>query len=267
MVAISGGKGGIGKSTIAVNLAVSYAQRGARSLALDGDFGMADLNLLLGVAPGRNLLDVLDGGNIEDSLVEAHGIHLLPALNGSRRLANLSAAERARLFGKIDTLRSVFDTVIIDTASGVADIAMELAASATDIVAVATPEPLSLADAYACLKILSRHHQVSRVMVLPNMVRSPSEGDEVIARLASLVERFLGVTLVPLPAIPFDPAVAEASAAGVPLLEMTPDCPAARAIARVARRIDALSAERPRIDKEPLRLVRAARMSDGQEVS
>src|SRR5262245_60417092 len=101
VIAVTGGKGGVGKSTTSVNLAAAYARKGSRTLALDSDLGMADLNLLLGVAPERSLADVLAGHPISDVLVEAHGLHLLPGLNGSFQLANLDAGAREVLFGAI----------------------------------------------------------------------------------------------------------------------------------------------------------------------
>ena len=240
VVAVTGGKGGVGKSTVAVNLAVSYARRGTRTLALDGDLGMADLNLLLGLAPERSLLDVLNGCPVEDVLVEAHGIHLLPALNGSHHLANLDAAARRKLMEAIDLLGERFEALIVDVPAGIGASAMELAAAAPEIVVVATPEPLSLADAYACLKVLATRHGVTRAFLLPNAVRSPSQADEIVSRLSALVDRFLGIGLSPLPPVPWDPSVGSAAAAGVPVVLHSPDSPASRALLRTARRIDGL---------------------------
>jgi flagellar biosynthesis protein FlhG len=240
-VAVTGGKGGVGKSTVALNLAVSWARRGSRTLTVDGDLGMADLNLLLGLAPERSLADVLDGAPIADVLIAAHGIDLVPALNGSHRLANLDEAARRRLIGAVNGLCERYDTVVVDTPAGIGETAMGLAGAAADVVVVTTPEPLSLADAYACLKVLTMRHGLTRAFVVPNSVRTPSQGEEVVARLQGLVDRFLGITLVPLPAVPWDGAVAPAAAAGVPLVLHSPESPAARALRRVAQRLDVLS--------------------------
>lgn len=241
VLAVTGGKGGVGKSTVALNLAVSWARRGAKTLALDGDMGMADLNLLLGLAPARSLLDLIQGSPVEDVLVEAHGIHLLPALNGSFTLANMDSSARAALLAAVEQLSDQFDTLVVDTPAGIGENAMALAGSVADVVVVATSEPLSLADAYACLKVLATRHGVARAYLLPNAVRSPSEADEVVRRLTALVDRFLGIQLVPLPAIPFDPAVPVAAAAGQPLVLHSPDGPASRALLKAARRMDALA--------------------------
>ncbi len=239
--AITGGKGGVGKSMIAVNLAALYARRGARALALDGDLGMADLNLLLGLAPTKSLLDVLQGTPIEEILLEAHGVHLLPALNGSFQLANIDASAREVLFTAVDSLSERFNTLVIDTGAGIGENTMAFASAAADVIIVATPEPLSIADAYACLKVLATRHGLTHAFLLPNTVRSPSEGEEMIARLKAIVDRFLGIAITPLPSIPFDPTVRVAAAAGVPLVMHNPDAPASRAIKKIAQRIDALS--------------------------
>lgn len=240
-IAVTGGKGGVGKSNIALNLAVAWAEQGARSLALDADLGMADLNLLLGLAPELSLLDVLKGRAVEDVVVDAHGIGLLPGLNGSFALANLEDAQRAALLRAIDGLTDRYDTIVVDTGAGIDATAVDFAGAASQVVVVVTPEPLSLADAYACLKALEARQQITHAFVLPNQVRSPSEADEVIARLGSLVERFLRLQLTPLPPVPWDPTVAQAAGLGIPLLKHRPDAPAARAIAQAARRIDALA--------------------------
>jgi flagellar biosynthesis protein FlhG len=245
VVAVTGGKGGIGKSTLALNLALAWAKRGARTLAVDGDAGMADLNLLLGVAPERSMADILEGTPAEDVLVEAHGVHLLPALNGSQRLANLDQDLRRRLFHEIGRLSNEFDTVVIDTPAGIASGAMALAGAAADVIVVANSEPLSLADAYACLKVLSRQEGVRSAYVLPNEIRSPSEADEVFGRLSALVDRFLDMELAPLPAVPWDPAVSQAAVRGVPLMIDAPDSPASRALRQAARRLDAFAIAAP----------------------
>jgi flagellar biosynthesis protein FlhG len=242
-IAVTGGKGGVGKSALAVNLAVTYAGLGARTLLVDGDLGMADLNLLLGVAPERSALDVLQGLPVAEALVPAHGLHLLPALNGCFQLENMNGDTRKRLLDAIDGLADRFDTLVVDIGAGIGHNQVEMTGVVPTVVVVATPEPLALADAYACIKVLSRKQQLRRAYLLPNRVRSQDEANEVVSRLNSLVTRFLDFTLVPLPAIPFDATVSDSAAEGMPIVVSRPDAPASRAIRHTARRLDVLSAE------------------------
>ncbi len=246
-IAVTGGKGGVGKSALAVNLAVAYAGLGARTLLVDGDLGMADLNLLLGVAPERSALDVLQGMPVDQALVAAHGLHLLPALNGCFQLENMSGDSRVRLLDAIDGLADRFDTLVMDIGAGIGRNQIEMAGALPTVVVVATPEPLALADAYACIKVLSRKQHLRHAYVLPNRVRNQDEGDEVVSRLNSLVTRFLDFNLLALPAIPFDPVVPDAAAQGQPVVLSHPDAPASRAIRMAARRLDSLAADEEQV--------------------
>ena len=240
-IAVTGGKGGIGKSTLAINLAVGYAQTGARTLLVDTDLGMADLNLLLGVAPEKSLLDALGGANVEDVLVKAHGIELLPALNGSHLLATLGTTGLRRILELVESLAAKFDTLVVDVAAGIGQSQTMFAGATNDVVVVVNPEPLSIADAYACLKVLSTEQHVKHAYLVPNRVLSRAHADEVTARLSALVNRFLDLELTVLPPIPSDPAVAEAAQIGVPLLVHAPDAPAARAIRQLAKALGSLA--------------------------
>jgi len=242
-ISISGGKGGVGKSTVAANLAIAFAQLGARALLVDTDLGMADLNLLLGVAPEKSLLDVLGGAPITEALVSAHGISLLPALNGSYLLSTIGPAAQARVLELVAGLRASFDTCVIDVAAGIGQAQTTFGGAATDAIVVVNPEPLSMADAYACLKTLSVQQGIKHAFVLPNRVTSRVQADEVVARLRSLVARFLDLQLTALPFIPSDLSVGEAAQCGTPLLIHAPGSPAARAIRQLPRALAALAPE------------------------
>ena len=241
VLAVTGGKGGVGKSTVAANLAVAFARHGARTLALDGDLGMADLNLLLGVAPTRTMLDALDGTSVADVLVQAHGLHLLPAQNGSYALATMGAGAHRRALELIESLSSRFETIVLDVAAGIGASQTMIAGAAADQIVVVNPEPLSMADAYACLKTLATRAEVRHAYVLPNRVSSRAQADELVARLGALVTRFLDLELTPLPPVPADPKVATAAACGEPLLVHAPDAPAARAIRQLVRVLSSLA--------------------------
>ncbi|MCC7381325.1 MAG: P-loop NTPase [Deltaproteobacteria bacterium] len=238
LIAVTGGKGGVGKSMLAANLAVAYGSAGSSTLVIDGDLGMADLNLIFGQAPERSLLDVLRGTPSREVLLETHGIHLLPALNGSFQLANLDGALRENLLREVQRLAVQFETVVIDTAAGIDQTTVELAGSASETLVVATADPLSLADAYACLKILSQRQDRGRAYLVPNNVATREQAAVVVDQLTRLADQFLEIEVIALPAIPTDPWVPLASAEGTPLVALRPDSPAARAIRRVARALD-----------------------------
>jgi len=254
-IAVTGGKGGVGKSQIAVSLAATYSRRGSKVLIFDADLGMADLNLLLGVAPDRTMLDVLDGLDVTEALVDAHGFSLLPALNGSIDLEALDDVGRARLLESLASLSARFDTLVIDIGAGIGANQNGFAGAAGDVIVVASPEALSMADAYACLKALVQTQGVEHAYLLPNRTKSRSDADEIIGRLSALVTRFLDIELTPLTPIPYDPNIPEAAEHGVPFVLYSPDSPASRAMRQLARQLDAAGAARR--DKKPARSILA----------
>jgi len=240
-IAVSGGKGGVGKSTVALNLAIAYSQLGARTLMVDTDLGMADLNLLLGVAPEKSLLDALSGTPVEEVLIEAHGISLLPALNGSYLLSTIGPSAQRRVLDLVGTLAERFDCLVVDIAAGIGQVQTTFAGATSDAIVVVNPEPLSMADAYACLKTLATQQDVRHAYVLPNRVTSRAQANELTARLGALVSRFLELEITALPPIPADLQVAEAAQYGVPLMIHAPDAPAARAIRQLTRVLSSLA--------------------------
>lgn len=253
-ISVTGGKGGVGKSTLALNLALAYVAEGARTLMVDTDLGMADLNLLLGVAPEKTILDALAGTPLEDIILQAHGLSLLPALNGSYLLSTIGPAAQRRLIDMIASLANRFDTLVVDVAAGIGQIQTGFAGATADTVVVVNPEPLSMADAYACLKVLSTEQGVRHAYIVPNRITSRAQADELTARLGALVARFLDLEITTLPAIPADPNVGEAAQIGVPLLIHAPDAPAARAIRKLTRAIAGTATTQPTPWMRPLPL-------------
>jgi len=229
-LAFTGGKGGVGKSFVSANASVWMARNEMKTLTVDGDFAMADLNLLFGLAPERSVLDVLRGMPIDAVLEQAHGIDLLPGLNGNSMLANLDPAQAASIYVEIESLRDQYDTTVIDAPAGLSDVGIEMCALASHVVLVLSPEPTSLADAYACLKALTARAGLDRAFVVVNRAESEGDAHDAFNRLEALVSRFLGVELCELPYIPADRRAATACALGSPVLLQYPDAPASRAL-------------------------------------
>ncbi len=250
-IAVTSGKGGVGKSQIAASLAVLFGRMGARVLCIDADLGLASLDLMLGLAPTADLRDVLSGAHkVEDVLLQGPaGVSLLPACPGGYEIANLSDVERVALRRALAPIAGRFDVVVVDTGAGIGSNAVSFAASGEEVILVITPDPTSMRDAYAMAKSLWRRHGVRRVEVVMNQVASEDEGRRLWATFDELCGRFLDIEVGLLGSIPRDPQVPMAVARGVPVPIAQPGSPAALAISGIVRRLVARGdAERPARD-------------------
>ncbi|HWB78015.1 MAG TPA: MinD/ParA family protein [Nannocystaceae bacterium] len=236
VIAITSGKGGVGKTNISVNLALALGKRGARVLAIDADLGLANMDIVMGLAPAYTTADLVRGdATIDDVILQGpDNVWLLPGASGQYDLADLGDAQRRELFAAVDELDARFDAIVVDTGAGIGSNAVGFAAAAKDIVLVVTPEPTSVADAYGMLKVLCTRCAVRRVRVLANQVSSPAEGEQVFRRLLALAERFLNLGLDYLGAVPKDPAIGRAVMRGEPVITAYPRCPASLAIGNLA---------------------------------
>ena len=239
VIAVTSGKGGVGKTNLVANLAIALARQGKRVLAVDGDLGMANLDLAMGITSRGSLSELIEGDAPIDELLApaATGVWVLPACSGSYELANLSDLERMNLFAAIDNLEDRFDVLVIDVASGIGPNAIAFGGAAEQVLVVASPEPTSLADAYGFIKVLTTRCDVKSVQVVANMVSNLAEGEEVFRRLCTLSDRFLRVRLDYMGAIVQDSSVPRGVRAGVPVLVDSPNSPASRCIVSIASRI------------------------------
>lgn len=244
VVAVTGGKGGVGKTTISVNLAVALADSGRRTLLLDADLGLANVDVLLGLTPSHTLADVVDGRcDVEDTIIEGpRGLAIVPAASGRRRMADLGPAEHVGLVRAFSELKRDLDVMVVDTAAGLSDSVMTFAQAAQEVVVVVCNEPASITDAYALIKLLSHERGVRRVQVLPNMVRSPAEGRELFNKLVRVTDRFLDVTVSLLSAIPYDDWLRRAIQRQQAVVEAYPSSASAQALHAIARRVEQWSA-------------------------
>jgi flagellar biosynthesis protein FlhG len=208
VIAVTGGKGGVGKTSIAVNLATALAARKRRVVVLDGDLGLANVEVLLGLTPRFNLAHVLDGTReLSEIMVRAEqGFSIVPASSGVGRLANLSDAEHLGLVRAFSTLTG-FDTLIVDTPAGISSAVTQLSQASQHVLVVVTDEPASLTDSYALIKVLSRHHGVREFKVVANRAQAGEAGRSVFAQLELVTHRFLDVTLEFVGEIPEDQAM------------------------------------------------------------
>ena len=198
VIAVTGGKGGVGKTNVTLNTAIAMAQQGKRVMVLDADLGLANVDVLLGLRVEKNLSHVLSGEcTLDEVLVEGPmGIKIAPATSGTQSMTELSPTEHAGLIRAFSELKTHIDILIVDTAAGISDMVLSFSRASQDILVVVCDEPTSLTDAYALIKILNREHGVFRFKVVANMVRSQREGQELFAKLSKVTGRFLDVCLL-----------------------------------------------------------------------
>ncbi|WP_218353208.1 MinD/ParA family ATP-binding protein [Alteromonas lipotrueiana] len=236
VIAVTGGKGGVGKTNITLNTAISMAKQGKRVMVLDGDLGLANVDVMLGLRVERNLSHVLSGEcTLDEVLVTGpHGIKIAPATSGTQSMTELSAIEHAGLIRAFSELRSQVDVLIVDTAAGISDMVLSFSKAAQDIMVVVCDEPTSLTDAYALIKILNRQHGVFRFKVVANMVRDTREGHELFNKLSKVTGRFLDVALELVATVPFDENIRRAVRKQTSIVDAYPGSPAAVAISQLA---------------------------------
>lgn len=238
VIAVTGGKGGVGKSNVSLNMAVAMAQQGKRVLVFDADLGLANLDVMLGLRADKNLSHLLAGEcELEDILVTGpQGIQIVPATSGTRNMVELTQQEHAGLIRAFGELRREFDVLIVDTAAGISDMVLSFSRAAQDVLVVVCDEPSSITDAYALIKVLNRDYNVFRFKIVANMVRSMREGQELFAKLSKVADRFLDVALDLVAIVPFDENVRKSVRRQKTIVEVFPKSPAAIAFKTLAAR-------------------------------
>ncbi len=239
VIAVTSGKGGVGKSNVVANLAVSLARAGKRVLVLDADLGLGNLDVLLGLVPQHTIEDVLVGSHTlsEIMLRGPAGIHVLPASSGVPRLTALTESQQLMIQEQLADLAAEMDVLLIDTGAGISPNVTFFASSADETMVIISPEPTSLTDAYALIKVLARQYRERRFKVLVNQAKSPREASEVFGKLDVAVDRFLHVSVELVGAIPYDDYVHMAVMQQKAVSDMFPDAPAAQAFKRLAQQV------------------------------
>ncbi len=237
VIAVSSGKGGVGKTNVVANLAIGLAGLGRRTVVLDADLGLGNLDVLLGLAPTFTLEHVLKRHKrLRDIILPGpHGIRILPAGSGGLDLTSLTWEQHLVLQEEIEWISDQADILLIDTGAGIAPNVLFFAAAAQETVVLTTPEPTSLTDAYALIKVLSREYSETRFRLLVNCARSPEQAAAVYRKLCRVTDRFLNVAIDYIGWIPLDDYVPLAVCQQRAVLDLYPQAPSSKAFGQLAR--------------------------------
>ena len=206
VIAVTGGKGGIGKTSVSVNLAITLARQNRKVMLMDADFGLANVDVLLGLNSRRNMSHVISGEcSLDEIIVDGpSGLKIIPSASGNNSMLNLTAVEHGGLIRAFSELTHDVDVLLVDTAAGISESVVTYTRAANEVIVVVCDEPASLTDAYALIKVLNRYHGKYRFHVLANMTSDIHEGRNLFKKLSKVAQRFLDVNLSYMGAIPRD---------------------------------------------------------------
>jgi flagellar biosynthesis protein FlhG len=243
VISVTSGKGGVGKTNIVANLGYAFARSGKKVLILDADLGLGNLDVLLGLAPKFNLSHVILGEkSVNDIIVEGPGqMLILPASSGIQELTQLTQDQKVRILSELDQLIGAVDILFIDTAAGISSNVMDFNVTAHEIIVVVSPEPTSITDAYALMKVLSLKYAEKCCKVIVNLSGTSQQGREVFQQLNMVTERFLDMTLDYLGSVLFDAKITQGVKQQKLVSELYPDTQASRCFSDLARKISASS--------------------------
>jgi len=239
VIAITSGKGGVGKTNIVANLGYAYTKLGKKVLIFDADLGLGNLDVLLGLAPKYNLSHVFMGEKkIENILLDGPGnMKILPASSGIQELTHLTKDQKIQILTELDLLIDDVDVLFIDTAAGISSNVMDFNATAQEIIVVVSPEPTSITDAYALMKVLSLKYSEKVCKLLVNMTTRPEEGLEIFRQLRLVTERFLDINIEYMGCILFDEKVTRGVKSQKIVSELYPDTQVSKCFDKLAQKI------------------------------
>lgn len=229
VIAVTSGKGGVGKTSLSVNMALQFRELGKKVVILDADFGLANVEVMLGIRPQYTLADLIfNNKTIEEIITEGPmGIGFISGGSGVQDLVNLDKDKIKKLIAKLVKLDSLYDVVIIDTGAGIADSVVEFVLSSPEVLLVVTPEPTSITDAYSLLKAVNRKKDFKReqksIKVITNRVENVEDGKEIFDKISIVVSKFLNIQLEYLGYIPQDKKIADAVIAQTPVSISSPN--------------------------------------------
>lgn len=242
VIAVTGGKGGVGKTNVSTNLAIALAKQNKKVMLFDADLGLANIDVLLGLKANQNLTHVLQQQmSIDDILMDGPaGIKIVPAASGLQHMANLSSMEHANIIHAFSNTNCNPDYLIIDTAAGISEHVISFSKAAHDIFVVVCNEPTSITDAYAYIKVMNRDHGINRFQVIANMVEYFEEGRHLFFKLSKAADKFLDVTLQFFGSIPFDDMLRKAVQQQSDVISKYPNSRSALAFKQLAKKVDTL---------------------------
>ena len=240
VITVTSGKGGVGKSNTAINLAIWMRKMGQRVIILDADFGLANIEIMFGTVPKHNLCDLIyQGKNIKEIITWGPGdIGFISGGSGIAGLSNLSRDYLIYIIQNLAQLDEIADVIIVDTGAGISDAVLEFLVASGEILVVTTPEPTSITDSYSLLKALARHPRFSpeesKIKVIANRVEAAEDGLALFKKLNVVVERYLNIPLTYLGAIPKDDKLSDAVMQQMPVSLQNPTAKSARAFEYIA---------------------------------
>ena len=238
-IAVTSGKGGVGKTNLVANLAVALAKLGKEGMILDADLGLSNIDILLHLAPRYNIQHMLNGMmGLKDVLISGpRGVKILPASSGVQELTALDEFQRLRILEEFDAFEGETDVLLIDTAAGISENVAFFCIAAQEIIVVTSPEPTALTDAYALIKVLFTKYQEKDFTVVVNSVNSDEEAFKAFKKLSLVAEKFLHISLDYLGYIPHDNSVQRSVKAQKAFVEAYPNSIASRRVIEMAAKI------------------------------
>jgi len=236
VIAVTGGKGGVGKSSICANLAVAMSMLGRRVMLLDGDLGLANIDVMFGLRPRLTLADVIRNNEALENVIipGPEGVAVIPGASGLSEMADLSPAHHAGIINAFSSLTAEVDTLLVDTAAGISDGVLRFSEAAQEVLVVVCDESTSITDAYATMKLLSIERGVTRFRIVTNMTRAGGDGSRLFEKLLRVTDRFLDVTLNHAGSVPYDDRVWRSVQMQVPFITAFPSSRAASALKKLA---------------------------------
>lgn len=240
VITISSGKGGVGKTNIAINLGMALRKKGLDVMIMDADLGLSNVDVMLGLAPRLNLAHVLNGEKSLDEVIidGPEGLMVVPAASGAQMMASLTPTQHAAIIRAFSELNHNLDVLIVDNAAGISDSVVSFSKAAQEVIVTICDEPASITDAYALIKVLNKGHGLTRFRILANMVNSEEQGRHLYEKVARVTDQYLYVELDFMGIVPYDGMLRKAVQQQRPVVELAPQSPASMAFMQMAENID-----------------------------